>query len=412
MLRQAIVTSSSVGIGVLVLVYAAFVSMGLPDGILGTAWPQMRAELGLGLNDNWRMLALGTCGSALSSFASGIALRRWGVGRVLMTTTVVTAAAILGYACSATFAWITALAFLLGLGNGAIDAGLNGFAASRLSTRHMSWLHGFWGVGVSLGTLTVSGTLAAGGTWRSAYLAVAVAQLALALAFASKLRLLPRVIPRAQHHGSPEHASLRETLGLRPAWVSIGVFFVYCGLECGAGLWIASVLHDGRGWPTASAGLMATLFWASLTLGRFLIGALAQRWAAIHIARTAATGALVGSLLVTVSSLIAHQAVAAGALTASGLLLTGLSLSPIYPMLMHDTARCVGSDHATNLIGVQGAAGQLGFALLPAGIGAVLQAQSTEWLGALLATLAATLLALLALREHLARTTSGCPPRI
>jgi MFS family permease len=138
------VTSSSVRLGVLLLVYVAFVSLGLPDGVLGAAWPQMRAELGVGLNQNWRMLALGTCGSVVSSFLSGVALRRWGVGWVLVVTTFVTALAILSYSRSATFALLTALAFLLGLGNGAIDAGLNHFVASNLSSRHMSWLHGFW----------------------------------------------------------------------------------------------------------------------------------------------------------------------------------------------------------------------------------------------------------------------------
>jgi fucose permease len=394
------VTSSSVRIGVLLLVYVAFVSLGLPDGILGAAWPQLRAELGVGLNDNWRMLALGTCGSALSSFLSGLALRRWGVGRVLVVTTFLTASAIFGYSLSATFALITALAFLLGLGNGAIDAGLNNFVASNLSSRHMSWLHGFWGVGVSLGTLTVSGVIAADGTWRSAYLIVGGVQLTLALAFVANLRLLPRAAPRAVDEPRLELASFGSTLRLRAAWASMAAFFVYCGLECSAGLWIASALHDGRAWTTSAAGLMATLFWASLTVGRFLIGTISQRLQAIRIVRAAVTGAIVGTLLIATSSVIAEREPAAGLLTAAGLLLTGFSLAPMYPLLMHDTARCVGSSHAMNLIGFQGGVGQLGFTLIPAGIGALLQAHSTEWLGGLLASLAIALLGLLALRER------------
>lgn len=394
-------TSSSVRIGVLLLVYVAFVSLGLPDGILGAAWPQMRAELGVGLNDNWRMLALGTCGSALSSFSSGLALRRWGVGRVLIVTTFVTALAIFGYSFSATFALITALAFLLGLGNGAIDAGLNNFVASNLSSRHMSWLHGFWGVGVSFGSLTVSGVIAAGGTWRSAYLVVGSIQLALVLAFVANVRLLPRAAPRAADDRPLEHPSFGSTLRLRATWASLAAFFVYCGLECSAGLWIASVLHDGRGWTTSAAGLMATLFWASLTVGRFLIGTISQRLQAMQIVWAAVGGAIVGTLLIATSSIIAEREAAAGLLTAAGLLLTGLSLAPMYPMLMHDTTRCVGPGHATNLIGFQGGVGQLGFMIIPAGVGALLQARSTEWLGGLLASLAVVLLALLALRERL-----------
>jgi fucose permease len=180
----------------------------------------------------------------------------------------------------------------------------------------------------------------------------------------------------------------------------MGAFFVYCGLECSAGLWIASALHDGRGWTTAAAGLMATLFWASLTVGRFLIGIIAQRLRAMVIVRAAVTGALAGTLLLAASSAMAPTQAAAGVVTAVGLLLTGFSLSPIYPMLMHDTPRCVGEGHAMNLIGFQGGVGQLGFTLIPVAVGALLQSQSTEWLGPLLATLAMTLIVLLALRER------------
>jgi fucose permease len=159
-------------------------------------------------------------------------------------------------------------------------------------------------------------------------------------------------------------------------------------------------LHDGRGWTTAAAGLMATLFWASLTVGRFLIGLISQRLRAMVIVRAATAGALAGTLLLAASSAIAQVEAAAGVVTAIGLLLTGFSLSPIYPMLMHDTPRCVGPGHAMNLIGFQGGVGQLGFTLIPVAVGALLQSQSTEWLGPLLATLAMTLVALLALRER------------
>ena len=386
----------AVKLTVLLLVYAAFVSMGLPDGILGAAWPQMRTELGVGLNDNWRMLALGTCGSALSSFTSGLALRRFGVGRVLVATTFVTALAILGYAHGATLTLITLLAFALGLGNGAIDAGLNSFVAKNLSSRHMSWLHACWGVGVSFGTLMVSGIVATGGTWRGAYLAIGIVQLTLAFAFVSQLRQLPQATAgTADGDGNAsDHPSFGATLRLRASWVSMGAFFVYCGLECSTGLWIASALHDGRGWKTAAAGLMATLFWASLTLGRFLIGTISQRIPAIRIVKAATLGALIGALLIAASSALNQYQTAAGVVTATGLLLAGFSLSPIYPMLMHDTVRRVGAGHATNLIGFQGGVGQLGFALIPAAVGALLQAHSTEWLGALLTALAITLLAL------------------
>ena len=387
---------------VLLLIYAAFVSMGLPDGILGAAWPQIRGEFGVALNGNWLMLTLGTCGSALSSFLSGIGLRRLGVGRILVLTAFLTSAVILGYALGATFTIITGLAFLLGLGNGAIDAGLNHFVAQNLSSRHMNWLHACWGVGISLGTLTIAGVIAAGGTWRGAYLAVGLVQLALAFAFLLSRRALPGAAPLKAAGQEAPHPSFSATFRLPAAWASMAAFVVYCGLECSGGLWIASALHDGRGWSMEAAGLMTTLYWSSLTVGRFLIGAISQRLSTLRILRVAVAGAILGTALIALSSLIGRDGVVSGIVMALGLLITGFSLSPIFPMLMHDTPRCVGPGHALNLIGFQGASGQLGFTLLPIATGTVLRVYSTEWLGPLLALLAVTLALALALREGFA----------
>jgi fucose permease len=393
------VTAHPPRLAVLLLIYAAFVSMGLPDGILGAAWPQMRAELSVALNDNWPMLALGTCGSALSNFLSGIALRRLGVGRVLVLTTFLTASVIFGYSVSGELAVLSGLGFLLGLGNGAIDAGLNHFASTSLSSRHMNWLHGFWGVGVSLGTLLLSAAVALGGTWRTAYLLIASVQLVLGVAFVLSRRALPGASHGASEKPLPQ-LPFAATLRLPAAWASMAAFFVYCGLECGSGLWIASVLHDGRGFSTQAAGLMTTLYWASLTVGRFLIGTVSQRMTASRVVQSAVIGAVLGTALIATSSALVELGALAGVLTAFGLLLTGLSLAPIFPMLMHDTPRSVGSSHAVNLIGFQGAAGQLGFTLLPIAIGTSLRVYGAESLGVMLLALALLLVVLLSVRER------------
>jgi fucose permease len=385
---------------VLLPIYAAFVSLGLPDGILGAAWPQMRAHFAVDLNDNWPMLALGTCGGALSSFLSGIALRRLGVGKVLVVTTFLTAFVILGYSFGKTFAVITGLAFFLGLGNGAIDAGLNNFVARNLSSRHMNWLHAFWGVGSSLGTVVVSGALATGGTFRTAYLGVGLLQLCLAFAFVLNLRALPDS-SQSPEEQRVEHPAFGVTLALPASWASMATFFAYCGLESGTGLWIASLLHDGRGWTMEAASLMVTLYWGSLTAGRFLIGTVSQRTTPIRIVRTAAVGVLAGTILIALTSVLGGRT-AAGLVAALGLLVLGLGLSPIFPMLMHDTPRCVGQGHAVNLIGFQGSSAQLGFTLLPIAMGTLMQRYSTEWLGFMLTLLALVVLALLAVRERFA----------
>jgi fucose permease len=395
------VKAASLSVLVLLLIYAAFTSLGLPDGILGAAWPQMRAEFGVNLNDNWGILTFGTCGGLLSSFLSGVALRHLGVSRVLIVTTFLTSIVILGYALGSSLAVLTGLAFFLGRGNGAVDAGLNHFVASNLSSRHMNWLHAFWGVGISLGTLIVSGVLAIDGTWRSAYLVVGALQLCLAIAFSFGLRSLS-TMQATEEPGSErsEAPAFLRTLALPASWASMASFFVYCGIECGTGLWIASVLHDGRGWSMQAAGLMVTLFWSSLTVGRFLMGVISQKTTPLSIVRIATLGVIFGTSLIAASSAVGGSNATAGVLTASGLLLTGFGLSPIFPMLMHDTPRSVGKGHALNLIGFQSGSGQLGYTLVPIGIGTLLRNYSTEWLGSLLTGLAVILFALVLVRQR------------
>ncbi len=398
---------------VFALIYAAFVSLGLPDGVLGAAWPQMRVHFGVALNENWPMLALGTCGAVLSSFFSGVVLRALGVGRVLLFTTLLTAIVLLAYAASPAFTWIITLTFFLGLGNGAVDAGLNGFVASRFSSRHMNWLHAFWGVGASLGTLIVSSVLGLNGTWRAGYVVVGLLQLSLALAFAwgrdalatepsstRSNRAAPRTSPsNSNADAGSESPTVTATLALPAARVSLVLFFVYCGLESGTGLWIASALHDGRGWTLQSAGLMATLYWSSLTVGRFLTGTVSTRTTPIRIVRAAVVGGLAGTTLFAVSSVIPPQTAWSGVVTAFGLLQTGFSLSPIYPMLTHDTPRSVGQAHALNLIGLQTGSGNLGYTILPILLGTLMRIYSTEWLGSLVAGLAVVMVLLVRVRE-------------
>jgi MFS family permease len=387
---------------VLLLLYAAFVSLGLPDGILGAAWPAMRAGFGAPLNGNWPLLTLATCGGTLSSFLSGLLLRRLGVRRVLLFTTFLTGSVILGYAASPTLAVLTGLAFFLGLGNGAIDAGLNHFAANHLSTRHMNWLHASWGVGMSLGSLMISGVLAAQGSWRFAYLIVGLLQLSLGVAFLLGFPALLSLGTAPEAKGPAAHPGFSSTFALPAAWASMASFFTYCGLECATGLWIASALHDGRQWSMQASSLMATVYWGSLTIGRFLIGTISQRTTPIRLIRGSLVFAIAGTSLVALSSALTSRPTVAGLMTATGLLITGFGLSPIFPMLMHDTPRCVGKGHALNLIGFQAAVGNLGYTLIPIAVGTLMGLYSTEWLGPMLFGLAIALLALVAVRERYA----------
>lgn len=393
------------GLLLLALTYVAFVSLGLPDGILGAAWPQLRAEFAVPLNANWPIYILGLCGGLISSLGSGALMRRMRTGNILLWTTVLTAGSMALCGLSPVFALIVTVAFLLGLGNGAVDATLNHHAATHLSSRHMNWLHGFWGVGVSLGTLLTSAVYAAGGDWRAACLTVAATQGAFALLFLAMLRAWEAppeagcIQKSTTSHAGTAGPRVRDTLRLPAAWVSMGSFFLYCGIEFGTGVWTTSLLQDGRGWHPDSAALCVSLFWGSLTAGRFGAGTVSNRLGSSRILSIALTGLLCGTGLLGISSLLPSGA-GAGAATLAGLLLTGLSLAPIYPTLMHNTPAYVGQGHSINLIGMQAAAANVGLTFLPGLLGSFMRVTSINLLGWCLLAGACALGLLLRLRSR------------
>jgi len=374
------------GLLLLALTYVAFVSLGLPDGILGAAWPQLRAEFGVPLNANWPIYILGLCGGLISSLSSGALMRRMRAGSILLWTTLLTSISMALCGLAPVFSIIIAIAFILGLGNGAVDATLNHHAATHLSSRHMNWLHGFWGVGVSLGTLMTSAVYAAGGDWRAACLTVAATQGAFAVLFLVMLRAWdaapePGCIQESTTDTHSEAAPrVRDTLRLPAAWVSMAAFFLYCGVEFGTGVWTTSLLQDGRGWHPDSAALCVSLFWGSLTVGRFAAGTVSNRLGTSRILRIALTGLLCGTGMLGLSSLLPSGA-AAGVSTIAGLLLTGLSLAPIYPTMMHNTPAYVGKGHSVNLIGMQAAAANVGLTTLPGLLGSFMRVTSINLLG-------------------------------
>jgi len=402
--------SAKSGLLVLLLTYSAYISLGLPDGLMGAAWPQMRADLGVSLNANWPIYISGLLGGLLSGIFAGAILRRISVGQLLLFTTVLTAGSIAGCGLSPWYWPIVAIGFLLGLGNSAIDVGLNHFVATHFSSRHMNWLHACWGVGVSTGTLIISSVAALGGSWRGACLLIAGIQALLALAFFFSQRLWNSPPTRTSENSEPPptpeaSSSTLQSLRQPISWISLACFFLYCGTEFSTGVWTTSLLQTGRNWHADQAALMVTLYWASLTVGRFMIGLFSNRLRPIRILRIAISGAIAGTILISLSSLI-PSSFASGLLTASGLLLTGFCLAPIYPTMMHDTPACIGRSHAVNLIGLQAAAANIGLTMVPGILGTCMKHSSLEYLGPSLVLMALALLYMVNLREKHRRSPS------
>jgi fucose permease len=347
------------------LMFIGFISLGLPDGLLGVAWPSIARARGVELGDLGSLLIAFSIGYLTISVLSGRILAALGVGRLLALCGSVTALSLLGFAGAPFWPLLLLVAVSLGAGGGAIDAGLNAYAAVHTSPRVINWLHACYGIGATLGPAIMTGVLSAGLPWQLGYCIVGVAQLALALVFGLTRRrwedgsLAPPTVPNA----SEQHTGLLATLRLPVVWLSILVFGLYTGLEVSAGQWSFSLFTLGRSVPTGVAGQWVSLYWGSLTIGRVLMGFIAGRVAPRTMLWTAAGGALAGAGLIALG--------AGWPADVAGLLLAGMSLAPIFPLLIATTAERVGHAHAANAIGMQVAAATVGGALVPWTIGQV-----------------------------------------
>lgn len=373
------------------LAYAAFISLGLPDGLTGVAWPSIRATFGLSLDALGALIGSATVGYMLSSFSSGRILARIGVGWLLVLSCLATALSLLGYGLAPAWVVMVALGLLAGLGAGAIDAGLNTYAAEQFSARTMSWLHASFGLGAATGPLLMSGVLSAGQPWRLGYLIVGVAQLLLAACFA-----FTRHEWRAHHdeaQAAPAaSAPLAASLRLPAAWLSILLFFLYTGLEVAAGTWLYTLLTESRGLRPAEAGLWVSAYWGSLTVGRVFSGAIVERLTVPTLLRLSMAGAVLGTLLIWVNL--------SPWLALVGAVLLGFALAPMFPSFMTLTPARMGPAHAANTIGFQVAAAMLGGAALVGGFGLLAERVGLEALGPFLVVTAGLLVAVFALLER------------
>ena len=379
----------------LATVYLAFISLGLPDSVLGVAWPGMRASLGQDLASAGLITLVLTVGSALSSFVGGRVLARWGTGPVVTVSGLLTGLALLGFALSPSFGLLLLLAVPLGLGAGAVDARLNQFVAAHYSARHMNWLHGCWGVGATLGPLIMASALTSAKGWRQGYLWIGGLQLGLVLLF-----LL--VLPLWQRHQAQaaESAAVSPTTPKGPAptlalWLAPALYLAYAAVEISIGLWAGSLLVDGRGLDAKTAALWVSCFFGAIMLGRFATGLLTLRLGNRQLVRLGIAVASVGAALFSSNALPAP-------LSLAGLVLLGLGCAPIYPCLMHETARRFEPVTAAKVISRQVGFAYVGAAIVPAALGYLATAAG---LGAIMPAVLAALLLLLLMSEALNRIT-------
>lgn len=359
-------------LGLVILAYVAFISLGLPDGLLGVAWPTMRADFSVPLDAVGVLLVASVLGYSTSSFLSGALIARFGVGRVLAYSCALTGASLLGYTLVPEWWMMVLLVVPAGLGAGAIDAGLNTYAAAHFSEGVMQWLHASWGVGVTIGPIIMTLALTNFNWWGAGYRVVALAQLLLAAGFFLTVSMWSRngrssgETRRLTDYKTPYSESLRQPR----AWLSVALFVLYVGVEASLGIWTYTLLIGSRGIDPAAAGFWAGSYWATFTIGRVAAGLLTKRVSVDSMVIGGLGFALLGMLLLIWNPLPAANLLAVA--------IIGFSLAPVFPAMMSGTSRRVGDHLAANTIGMQMAATGVGTALIPGMLGVLARRVSLE----------------------------------
>jgi fucose permease len=385
----------------LALACLAFAGIGLPDGLLGVAWPSIRAGFAVSLDSLGVLLASTTTGYVVSSAAAGRLVSRTGVGVVLAASCAVTAASLLGTASAPLWWALAPLAALAGLGAGAIDAGLNAHVAAHHGARTLSWLHACYGVGAMAGPALMTRVLASGAPWQRGYAIVGAAQLALAAAFVASLRQWPPGAGAATPDAAAAAIPRRDALGalrLPAAWFGIALFLLYTGHEAATGAWSYSLLHLGRGMGMEGAGASVSAYWGALAAGRVL--------AVFVLAALPVERLLPGAIAAMVAADVLLVAALGPLADGAALVLLGVASGPVFPCLIATTARRVGGVRAAEVVGLQVAAAAIGQALVPWAAGA---AAGRAGLGVLAPGLLGVALVLLALYGATVRVPKAAP---
>jgi len=339
----------------LAVIYISFISLGLPDAILGAAWPVMEQELRVPTAWAGQVSMIISLGTVVSSLQSDRLTKKWGAGKVTACSVALTAIALAGFSFSTRFWMLCLWAIPYGLGAGSVDAAVNNYAALHYSSRHMSWLHCMWGLGASTGPVIMGAVLTQGLSWSVGYRSIALMQVLLTLALLMSLPLWRRNVGEEEMTRRP--MSLREVLALPGAKEVIITFCCYCGLETTAGLWASTYLVSCRGLTEELAASWASWFYTGITLGRGLSGFLTARLGDRKMVCLGFCGVGLGLVIVLV------PISPVGALV--GLVLTGLGCAPVYPSLIHATPAFFGAERSQAVIGVQMAGAYIGSSFAP-----------------------------------------------
>ena len=339
------------------IIYLAFISLGLPDSLLGSAWPTMYPALGVPVSYAGILSMIISFGTIVSSLQSDRLTRRLGAGKVTAISVGMTAAALFGFSISHQFWMLCLWAVPYGLGAGSVDAALNNYVALHYKSRHMSWLHCMWGVGTTVGPVVMGAALSGGMGWNSGYRCIALFQIVLTAVLVFSLPLWQTRQGEANDEAAPQALSFRQVVALPGAKEVLLCFFCYCALETTAGLWASSYLTLTKGVSAGTAASFASLFYIGITVGRAASGFLTMKFNDTQMIRL---GEVILAVGVAALLLPGPQVLAL-----AGLVLVGLGCAPIYPSVIHSTPDHFGADKSQAVIGIQMASAYVGNLAMP-----------------------------------------------
>ncbi|MED4955087.1 MFS transporter [Paenibacillus sp. FSL R5-0527] len=356
----------------LIIIYLAFISLGLPDSLLGSAWPVIWPDIGASFGSAGILSMVVAGGTIVSSLASGSLIQRLGTGKVTLISCCLTAGALLGFSMAPSMIWLVLLAIPLGLGAGAVDAALNHYVAENYNAYHMNWLHCFWGVGATMGPIIMSSYIAGHNSWRGGYAAISMVQFALVIILFVTLPLWKRVAARRELERSqnevqqtqvesvmeqPNGSSKANVLRIKGVKYSLIAFLFYCGVETTVGLWGATYLVGAGNIAAETAAGWISLYYGGITIGRLVTGFITMKVHNRVLIRCGQIVAIAGGIILLLPLSVP--------LSLIGFILIGLGLAPVYPGLLHETPARFGRENSARLMGYQMAAAYTGTTFLP-----------------------------------------------
>ena len=348
----------------LIIIYIAFISLGLPDAILGSAWPLMHTDLNVPISYAGIATMIVSGGTIISSFFSEKMIRKFGTGKVTTISVLLTATGLLGIYFAPSFIWICLLGIPLGIGAGAVDAALNNFVALHYEAKHMNWLHCFWGIGATSGPFIMSLFLLNQNGWRIGYATIGIIQAILVICLFISLPLWRQFETTQKVEEEDDNdikiKSLLKIPGAKPTLIA---FFCYCAVELTTGLWASSYLVVNDGLAVELAAKWASFYYLGITVGRFIAGFLTMKLTNTQMIRIGQTICIIGAILLVLPITSVFKLI--------GLIFIGLGCAPIYPAMLHETPNRFGKELSQHLMGIQMATAYVGSTLIPPLFGAL-----------------------------------------